>query len=151
MRGARSTSCRSGVEARRHGGSVAPRGVRTADAGHRERRGDHRGRQLVSEPRAARLARAVKPIRGQLLRLRLPTRVRVSRHLGHALLHRAVAATARVLVGATVEDVGFDERATAAGVQQLLDARWRLLPALERAAFEEVRVGLRPMTPTSCP
>jgi thiazole synthase len=56
-----------------------------------------------------------------------------------------------VLAGATVEDVGFDEHATASGVQHLLAESTALLPVLARAAFEEVRVGLRPMTADELP
>ena len=47
-------------------------------------------------------------------------------------------------VGATVEHVGFDERATVPGVSSLLAAATRLVPALSGAAFSTVRVGLRP-------
>ena len=57
----------------------------------------------------------------------------------------------RVLVGATVEDAGFDERATAAGVRDLLDAACTLVPHLWQASFVEVRVGLRPACPMRCP
>ena len=56
-----------------------------------------------------------------------------------------------MLVGATVEEVGFDERATAGGVAELLDAIGALLPASQAAGFEEVRVGLRPGTPDDLP
>ena len=56
-----------------------------------------------------------------------------------------------VLAGATVEDVGFDERATSSGVQQLLEGALSLMPALREAAFEEVRVGLRPKTRDELP
>jgi glycine oxidase len=49
-----------------------------------------------------------------------------------------------VLVGATVEDVGFDVRGTASGVRGLLQAAEDLVPALGDATFGEVRVGLRP-------
>jgi len=56
-----------------------------------------------------------------------------------------------VLVGATVEDAGFDERATAAGVRDLLDAVCELLPAARDATFLGVRVGLRPATPDELP
>jgi glycine oxidase len=49
-----------------------------------------------------------------------------------------------VLVGATSEDVGFDERATAGGVSQLLHAATALVPALADATFVEARRGLRP-------
>jgi glycine oxidase len=49
-----------------------------------------------------------------------------------------------LLVGATVEDVGFDERSTVAGVRDLMDAVGEILPAAWQAALKEVRVGLRP-------
>jgi glycine oxidase len=49
-----------------------------------------------------------------------------------------------VLVGATMEDAGFDERPTAAAVTALIDAAAALLPGARDAAFVEVRAGLRP-------
>jgi glycine oxidase len=92
----------------------------------------------------------VRPVRGQLL------------HLGW---HEAPLDTiiwgpecyvvprldGTVLVGATVEDVGFDERATSAGVRDLLDAFCELLPGGWGAAFLEARVGLRPAAPDDLP
>ena len=48
------------------------------------------------------------------------------------------------LVGATMEDVGFDERTTVEAVQGLLRAVMRVLPAAREASLAEVRVGLRP-------
>jgi glycine oxidase len=56
-----------------------------------------------------------------------------------------------LLVGATVEDVGFDERATSAGVRDLLDAACDLLPGGWGATFLGVHVGLRPATPDDLP
>ncbi len=56
-----------------------------------------------------------------------------------------------MLAGATVEDVGFDERATSSGVQKLLEGALALMPALRGAAFDEVRVGLRPRTRDELP
>lgn len=92
----------------------------------------------------------VRPVRGQLL------------HLGW---HEAPLDTiiwgpecyvvprldGTVLVGATVEEVGFDERATSAGVRDLLDAFCDLLPGGWGAAFLEARVGLRPAAPDDLP
>jgi glycine/D-amino acid oxidase-like deaminating enzyme len=54
-------------------------------------------------------------------------------------------------VGATVEDVGFDERTTAAGVRDLLDAVCELLPEAWGATFLDARAGLRPATPDALP
>jgi glycine oxidase len=92
----------------------------------------------------------VRPVRGQLLRLAWR---------GTALSHVIWGAdcyvvpweNGTVLVGATVEDVGFDERATAAGVRDLLDAVCDLLPEAWRATFVEARVGLRPATEDGLP
>jgi glycine oxidase ThiO len=55
-----------------------------------------------------------------------------------------------LMIGATVEDAGFDENATAEGITQLLEAARDLLP-LERNAVFHARVGLRPATPDELP
>ena len=92
----------------------------------------------------------LKPIRGQLLHLRTTTRP-ASRVVWGTGCYLVPWRDGSVLVGATVEDVGFEEGATAGGVRRLLDAAVRLLPALESSSFEEVRVGLRPMTHDELP
>jgi glycine oxidase len=93
---------------------------------------------------------AVRPIRGQLVQLRLRERP-AERVLWGSDCYLVARRDGAVLVGATVEDVGFDERATLSGVQQLLRSAVALMPALEGAVFEEVRVGLRPKTSDELP
>ena len=56
-----------------------------------------------------------------------------------------------MLVGATVEEVGFDERTTEAGVRDLLDAACALVPEVRGATLLEARAGLRPATPDELP
>lgn len=56
-----------------------------------------------------------------------------------------------VLVGATMEEVGFDERTTVAGVRDLLEAACELTPHARTAAFAGARAGLRPGTPDDLP
>jgi len=92
----------------------------------------------------------VKPIRGQLIRLRLASRA-ASRVIWGNRCYLVPWRDGSVLVGATSEDVGFDETATASGVRYLLEASAELLPVLHGAAFEGVRVGLRPMTRDELP
>ena len=92
----------------------------------------------------------VKPIRGQLLHLRLAERA-ASRVIWGPRCYIVPWRDGSVLVGATVEDVGFDERATAGGVHQLADAAVELVPRLADAAFEGVRVGLRPLVSGELP
>jgi glycine oxidase len=95
-------------------------------------------------------ARAVHPIRGQLVRLTWR-----GRPLSHVIWGRDCYVVpwrdGTVLVGATVEDVGFDERTTAAGVRDLLDAVCELLPEAWGATFVDARAGLRPATPDALP
>ncbi len=93
---------------------------------------------------------SVHPVRGQLVRLRWQ-----GPPLAHVVwgpdCYVVPWENGAVLVGATVEDVGFDERATAAGVRDLLDAVCELLPDAWRASFTEARVGLRPATADGLP
>lgn len=92
----------------------------------------------------------VTPVRGQLLRLLAPT-PSLFRVIWSPGCYVVPWADGSLLVGATVEHVGFDERATARGVAALLDGVARVLPTSQGATFERVRVGLRPMTPDHVP
>jgi glycine oxidase len=94
---------------------------------------------------------AVKPVRGQLLHLAWPTAQPLRHVLWGPDCYIVPWLNGRVLVGATVEDAGFDERATAAGVRDLLEAGCTLVPHLWQASFREVRVGLRPSSPDGLP
>jgi glycine oxidase len=92
----------------------------------------------------------VRPVRGQLLHLALtgPSPRRVIWGEG---CYIAPSSGGAVSVGATMEEAGFDERATVAGVRDLLDAATELLPSLWQSTFEGARVGLRPATPDEMP
>jgi glycine oxidase len=57
----------------------------------------------------------------------------------------------QVLVGATVEDAGFDRRATVAGATYLTQVVEMLVPGLGSAAFSGMQVGLRPGSPDGLP
>jgi len=56
-----------------------------------------------------------------------------------------------VLVGSTVEDVGFDERHTVEAVAKLRAAAAALVPSLANAQMSSVRTGLRPKGPDDLP
>jgi glycine oxidase len=92
----------------------------------------------------------VRPVRGQLLHLRLP-RPPASRVIWGERCYVVPWEDGSVLVGATSEEVGFDERATVTGVRTLLDSSAQLVPELAAAFFDEVRIGLRPATPDELP
>ncbi len=92
----------------------------------------------------------VKPIRGQLLALSMARRP-ATRVIWGTDCYVVPWTDGTVLVGATVEDVGFDERTTAAGLRGLLNAAVDLMPGLEHAHFSEARAGLRPKTADELP
>jgi glycine oxidase len=92
----------------------------------------------------------VRPIRGQLLRLAWKANPPSHVLWGHDC-YIVPWQDGTVLVGATVEDVGFDSRTTAAGVHTLLDAACALLPDAAEATFLEARAGLRPATADGLP
>ena len=90
----------------------------------------------------------VRPVKGQLLRLR---GVPVSRLLWSHGCYVVPQGNHDVLVGATMEEAGFDDRPTSGAVLQLLGAAEVLLPGISGAEFIEARVGLRPATTDNLP
>jgi glycine oxidase len=93
----------------------------------------------------------VRPIRGQLLHLRWPDAPLPFTSVWGPRCYTVPWSDGSLLVGATVEDVGFDERSTVDGVRELMDAAVGLLPDAARASVEAVRVGLRPATSDHLP
>jgi glycine oxidase len=57
----------------------------------------------------------------------------------------------KILVGATVEDAGFDKTVAASTIHQLLSAATKYLPELGAAPIVESWAGLRPGTPDDLP
>ncbi|GAA3120559.1 NAD(P)/FAD-dependent oxidoreductase [Streptosporangium carneum] len=57
----------------------------------------------------------------------------------------------RVVLGATVEDAGFDARVTAGGLAEVLAGGVELAPGLAGAGVVETRVGFRPVTADGLP
>jgi glycine oxidase len=85
----------------------------------------------------------VRPVRGQLLRLAW-NGSSLARVVWSNRCYAVPWDDGSVLVGATAEDAGFDERTTVAGVHDLIDAACEVLPEAWSAGFVEARVGLRP-------
>ncbi|HUQ86747.1 MAG TPA: glycine oxidase ThiO [Vicinamibacterales bacterium] len=92
----------------------------------------------------------VKPIRGQLIQLQTD----------RGLIHRVIWGAdgylvpwpdGSVLIGSTVEDVGFDEHHTDDAIVKLRTVAARLVPTLANAQMSSVRTGLRPKGPDDLP
>ena len=87
----------------------------------------------------------VRPIKGQMIALQMDTAAPLVRHVVWGPTVYMVPRTdGRLLIGATVEEKGFDAALTAGGVLSLLEAAWRIIPAIEELPIEEMWVGHRP-------
>jgi glycine oxidase len=92
----------------------------------------------------------VKPIRGQLIQLQAePGAMR--RVIWGPKGYLVPWPDGSVLVGSTVEDVGFDESHTDEGVRGLRAVAASLVPSLADAPMTSVRTGLRPRGPDDLP
>ncbi|MBO0656615.1 glycine oxidase ThiO [Streptomyces triculaminicus] len=99
----------------------------------------------------------VRPVKGQVLRLRVPDAYR-------PFLSRTVRAVVRgcpvylvprengeLVVGATSEELGWDTTVTAGGVYELLRDAHELMPGITELPLVETRAGLRPGSPDNAP
>jgi glycine oxidase len=94
----------------------------------------------------------VRPVKGQVLRLRDPR--------GPGLVERTIRGEqaylvprgdGRYVLGATMEDRGFDTAPTAGGVYELVRDMSELVPGVLELDIEELEAGLRPATPDNLP
>jgi glycine oxidase len=94
----------------------------------------------------------VRPVKGQVLRLHDPA--------GPGLLTRVLRmptayvvprGDGRYVLGATMEERGFDTTVTAGGIFELLRDASELLPGLSELVVDEVSAGLRPGTADNAP
>ena len=92
----------------------------------------------------------VKPIRGQLIQLQAEAGA-IRRVLWGPNGYLVPWPDGSILVGSTVEDVGFDESHTEEAVRHLRAAAAELVPMLARAPMTSVRTGLRPRGPDELP
>jgi glycine oxidase len=101
---------------------------------------------------AAELLPPVRPVKGQLLHLRGPADDPLCRRNLRGLeVYVVPRADGRVVVGATVEEQGFDTRVTAGAVHDLLRAALELLPDVAELELVETVAGLRPGSPDNAP
>lgn len=101
------------------------------------------------------VALPVRPVKGQILRLRgdvarLLTRT-VRGLADNVSVYLVPRAQGELVVGATVEEQGFDTTVTAGAVSTLLGAATQLVPGVAELELAEARAGLRPGTPDNAP
>jgi len=94
----------------------------------------------------------VRPVKGQILTLRGSADEPVcERIVASERVYVVPRDDGRLIVGATVEDRGFDTTVTAGGVHELLREAYRLLPEITELELVEATAGLRPGTPDNLP
>jgi len=95
---------------------------------------------------------SVRPLKGQALAVQTTPDTGT---LGHVVwteqIHMAPKGDGRLIIGATVEERGFDETVTAGGLYALLEAARRAFPAIEEMAVEAVWAGFRPSSIDDAP
>jgi glycine oxidase len=98
------------------------------------------------------LAVPVRPLKGQALALGASARTGAPRHVVWTeQVHLAPKAGGRLIVGATVEECGFDRAVTAGGIFALLEGARRALPSIEDMEVEAIWTGLRPTSDDDAP
>ena len=114
----------------------------------------------------------VRPVKGQIVRLREAAAARATPAAGRTAPRAATTArgfplaerivrtprcyvvprpSGEVVIGATVEERGFDPAVTAGGVHRLLEAAWEALPDVEERELVETAASFRPATPDNAP
>lgn len=94
----------------------------------------------------------VRPVKGQLLVLRgSPEQTVSTRIITTERVYLVPRPDGRLIVGATVEERGFDLQVTAGGVHELLREAYRTLPDVAELELVETMAGLRPGTPDNAP
>ncbi|MEU3754096.1 glycine oxidase ThiO [Streptomyces olivoreticuli] len=99
----------------------------------------------------------VRPVKGQILRLRVPPAyapflsrtVRAVVRGGHVYL--VPRENGELVVGATTEELGWDTTVTAGGVYELLRDAHELVPGITELPLVETLAGLRPGSPDNAP
>lgn len=95
---------------------------------------------------------AVRPVKGQLVVLaaRGPFGI-ADRNIRGRDVYVVSRTNGRVIVGATVEEMGYDSTVTAGAVHTLLRDAYELLPDLVELRFVRAAAGLRPATADNAP
>jgi glycine oxidase len=97
------------------------------------------------------LALPTRPVKGQMLCLAMPSRTLLKHVIRSPKVYLIPRSDGRLLVGATVEEAGFDKRTDPAIMQGFHRAAIELVPKLRDAKILEDWAGLRPGTPDGLP
>ena len=86
---------------------------------------------------------ALRPLKGQMLALHMKSPL-IDHVVWTPRTYLIPKSCGTLIIGATVEERGFDQNNTAGGILSLLTTAWRALPAIEDLPFKKMWVGHRP-------
>jgi glycine oxidase len=92
-----------------------------------------------------------RPVKGQMLSLVAASRELLRHVIRAPEIYLVPRSDGRILVGATVEEAGYDKRTDAATIQRMRRAAVQMVPALEETRLHEAWAGLRPGSPDNLP
>lgn len=92
-----------------------------------------------------------QPIKGQMLSVVAPRKNFLKHALCYPDVYLVPRSDGRILIGATVEEAGFDKRVVPSAIQRMHQSAANLLPELGEARLLEAWAGLRPCTPDHLP
>jgi glycine oxidase len=96
-------------------------------------------------------AMPTRPVKGQMLCLVMPSRSLIKHVIRSPSAYLIPRSDGRLLVGATVEEAGFEKRTDPDTIQRLHKSALALVPKLAEARILEDWAGLRPGTPDALP
>ncbi|HTB21395.1 MAG TPA: glycine oxidase ThiO [bacterium] len=91
------------------------------------------------------------PVKGQMLELKVPPELLPEVPVHAENVYLVPRGTDRLLVGATMETLGFDKRVTAEGIEYLLMNAFETAPDLRPCELTRTWAGLRPASPDGWP
>ncbi len=86
----------------------------------------------------------IRPVKGQMLELLIERPFDLRHVVRGPDAYLAPKSNGRLLVGATSEEMGFDERVTAGGLYHLLESAWEIVPGIYDLPVVDSWAGLRP-------
>ncbi len=86
----------------------------------------------------------VRPVKGQIINLRLNDSCRITKIVRAPDVYLLPKSDGRLILGASVEEMGFDVNPTAGEIFRLLERGWEAVPSIYDLTIESIDVGLRP-------
>lgn len=87
----------------------------------------------------------VRPIKGQIVTLKMENSFHLDRTIRTQRVYLVPKSDGKLRVGATNEDIGFDQKVTVKAILELLQNAYNILPASENLELEETLVSFRPV------